>query len=85
MVILWKVFEWFSGKFVQGLVDSYEQLGCSMSPKIHFLYSHLDFFPWNCVAVSDEYGERFLQDISMMERRYKGKWCTAILRDYCWM
>ena len=41
--------------------------------KIHFLHSHLDFFPENCGAVSDEHGERFHQDISLMEKRYQGK------------
>ena len=70
---------------VQDLVDSYEQLGCNTSLKIHFLFSHLGFFPLNCVAVRDEHGERFRQVISVMERRYKEKWSTAILRDYCWM
>lgn len=30
--------------------------GCPrFSPKIHFLYSHLDFLPENLFAVSDEY------------------------------
>jgi len=55
-----------------------------MSLKIHFLHSHLDFFPENCDAVSDEHGERFHQDISSMEKRYQGKWNCAILADYCW-
>jgi hypothetical protein len=40
-----------------------------MSLKIHFLLSHLDFFPPNPGAVSDEYGERFHQDISSMKER----------------
>ncbi|UYV78677.1 hypothetical protein LAZ67_16002346 [Cordylochernes scorpioides] len=47
-------------------------LGCNMSLKIHFLHSHLDFFPDNLGAVSDEHGERFHQDISSMEKRYQG-------------
>ena len=38
----------------------------------------------NCAAVSDEYGERFHQDISLMEKRYEGKWNCAMLADYCW-
>lgn len=38
-------------------------LGCSISLKIHFLHSNLDFFPVNCGAVSDERGQRFHQDI----------------------
>ena len=32
-----------------------------MSLKIHFLHSHLDFFPENLGDVSDEHGERFHQ------------------------
>ncbi|KDR12837.1 hypothetical protein L798_13260, partial [Zootermopsis nevadensis] len=56
-----------------------------MSLKKHFLHSHLDFFPSNCGAVSDEHGERFHQDISAMEQKYKSKWSAAMLVDYCWM
>jgi len=44
-----------------------------MSLKIHFLHSHLDFFPERSGAVSDENGERFHQDISSVEKRYRGK------------
>ncbi|UYV84312.1 K02A2.6-like [Cordylochernes scorpioides] len=55
-----------------------------MSLKIHFLHSHLDFFPDNLGAVSDEHGERFHQDISSMEKRYQGKWSPCMLADYCW-
>ena len=46
------------------LLRSYQTLGCNMSLKVHFLHSHLDFFPENCGAVNDEHGERFHQDIS---------------------
>ncbi|KDR11031.1 hypothetical protein L798_15240 [Zootermopsis nevadensis] len=56
-----------------------------MSFKMHLLHSHLDFIPSNCSAVSDEHGERFHQDISVMEQRYKNKWSAAMLADYCWM
>jgi len=55
-----------------------------MSLKIHFLHSHLDFFPEDCGAVSDEHGERFDKDISLMEKRYEGKCSCAMLADYCW-
>jgi len=44
-----------------------------MALKIHFLHLHLDFFPENYGAVSDEDGERFHQDISSMEKGYHGK------------
>ena len=54
-------------------MDSYERLGCNMSLKMHFIFSHLDLFPLNCGDVSDENGERFEQDISVMEQRYKRK------------
>jgi len=55
--VAWQSFEKFSNGFlgnfkaanfrelVQDLVDSYEQLECNMSLKMHFLFSHLDFFP----------------------------------------
>ncbi|UYV63735.1 hypothetical protein LAZ67_2005461 [Cordylochernes scorpioides] len=56
---------------VKDLLLSYKALGCNMSLKIHFLHSHLDFFPDNLGAVSDEHGERFHQTISNMEKRYQ--------------
>ncbi len=45
-----------------------------MSLKIHFLHSHLDFFPVNLGAESDEQGERFHQDMLTLENRYQGYW-----------
>ncbi|KAH0815288.1 hypothetical protein GEV33_007503 [Tenebrio molitor] len=36
-------------------------------------------------AVSDEQGERFHQDISVMERRYQGRWDPAMMDDFCWV
>jgi hypothetical protein len=69
---------------VRELLDSYQTLGCNMSLKIHFLHSHLNFFPDNLGAVSDEHGERFHQDITSMEKRYQGKWSPSMLADYCW-
>jgi len=71
-------------ELVNNLLQSYRKLGRNMSLKIHFLHSHLDLFPGNCGAVSDEHGERFHQDISSMEKRYQGKWNCAMLADYCW-
>jgi hypothetical protein len=52
-----------------------------MSLKIHFLHSHLNFFPQNFGAVSDEQGKRFPQDKLTMEKRYQGRWEMG---DYCW-
>ena len=69
---------------VEELLSSYQKLGCNMFVKIHFLSSRLEFFPENCGSVSDEHGERFHQDIAIMEGRYKGKWSPSMLADYCW-
>jgi hypothetical protein len=55
-----------------------------MSLKIHFLHSHLDFFPQNLGAVNDEHGKRFHQDIDVTGKRYQGKWSVNKLSDYCW-
>ena len=52
---------------------------------MHFLHSHLAFFPENLGAVSDEQGEQFQQDIQVMEKRYQGFWKESMLADHCWM
>jgi len=71
-------------EIVDELLQSYKDMRCNMSLKIHFLDSHLDFFPVNLGSVSDEHGERFHQDISAMEKRYQGQWSARMLADYCW-
>ena len=58
---------------VQGVSTLYKAMGCNMSLQIHFLESHLDFFPENLGEVSEKHGERFHQDIVAMEKRYQGK------------
>src|ERR1043165_8373694 len=63
----------------QELLQSYQALECKMSLKVHFLMSHMDFFPDNMGSVSDEHGEIFHQDVSVMEKPYKGKWSPAML------
>ena len=55
-----------------------------MSIKVHFLHSHLDRFPENLGALSDEQGEKFHQDVKEMEERYQGRWDAVMLADYCW-
>jgi hypothetical protein len=57
---------------------AYKAIGCNMP------YSHLDFFPENLGAVSNEHGERFHQDIYKMEKWYQGKWSIKMLTGYCW-
>ena len=59
-----------------------------MSTKMHFLNSHLDYFPGNCGDYSEDQDERFYQDIRMMEERCQGPWdinmTTEAEADYCW-
>jgi len=52
--------------------------------QIHFLESHLKFFPEKLGEVSDKQSERFHQDIIAMEKQYQGKWTSSMLADYCW-
>ena len=56
-------------QLVTVLLQKYHQLGCNMS--------------LSCGVVSDEHGERFHQDISVMEKRYQGRWNESMLADYC--
>ena len=69
---------------VQELMQSFQGLGARMSIKMHFLNSHLDYFPKNCGDYSEEQGEGFHQDIRVMEERYQGRWDINMLADYCW-
>lgn len=69
---------------VTNMLLAYRDLGCNMSVKLHFLHSHLDRFPENLGAVSDEQGERFHQDLMTMEERYQGHWDRHMMADYCW-
>lgn len=71
-------------QLVAKLIENFKKLGCRVSLKVHFLHSHLDFFPENLGDVSEEHGERFHQDIATMERRYQGRWDTAMTEDYIW-
>ena len=71
-------------QLIENMLKSYEKMGCRMSLKMHFLHSHLDFFPANLGAVSDEHCERFHQQISIMENRYQGNFNPNMMGDYCW-
>ena len=53
---------------VNDLLRHYHSMGCYMSLKVHVLHLSFEFFAWNLGDVSDEHGERFHQDISVMEK-----------------
>ena len=69
---------------VEELLESFRVLGSRMSIKIHFLHSHMDYFPENLGSLSEEQGERFHQDICTMEKRYQGHWNVNMMGDFCW-
>ena len=52
---------------VRQLLESFQSLGARMSIKMHFLQSHLDYFPKNCGDYSEEQCERFRLHIKTME------------------
>ena len=65
------------------MLDNFRDIGSNMSIKIYFLNSHLDRLSKNCSDVSNEQGERFHQDIKIIEERYLGGWDTKIMTDCC--
>lgn len=69
---------------IDSLLQNYCKIGARMSLKIHFLHSHLDFFPENLGDTSDEQGERLHQDLAKIEKRYQGFWDEGMMSDYCW-
>lgn len=71
-------------EIVAEMLSAYENMGVNMSLKLHFLHNHLDFFPPNLGDFSDEHGERFHQDISLIQARFKGKDTQHMLGSYCW-
>ena len=78
-------------EIVENMIEAFRRTGSRMSLKLHFLHSHLEFFPDNLSAVSDEHDERFHQDIAVVETLYKGigsvfqlKLPANMMGDYCW-
>lgn len=72
-------------EIVQEMLNAFRDLGCNMSLKVHMLYAHLDLFAEHLGKLSEESGERFHQDISPFEERFKSSndHCNMI-GDYLW-
>ena len=68
---------------VENMLACFEALECRMSLKVHFLHTHLDYFPQSLDNVSKKHEERFHQDIKI-ETRYQGRWDVYMMADYCW-
>jgi hypothetical protein len=65
-------------KMIQNLLQNYQKLGCWMSLKIHFLYSHLNFYSENIGIFRDEKGEWFYLNITKMQQQYQGRWDLGV-------
>ena len=57
--------------FVKNWLCAFQKLGCNTRVKIHLFCSHLDYFPENLGATSEEQGKRFQQDIKTTENNTK--------------
>lgn len=66
------------------MLMSFKNLKVNMSPKIHYLHQHLDFFPDNLGKVSDEHGERVHQQMKKIEERFQGKPVANMLAEFVW-
>lgn len=71
-------------EIVHNMLQSFKRLRINMSPKIHYLQQHLDFFRENLGKISDEHGERFHQQIKKFEERFQGKKIENMLAEYLW-
>ena len=68
-------------ELVNNMLTAFKNLGCNMSVKMHYLFSHMDRFPENLGSMSDKQGERFHQDLKEMETRYLGRWDAVMMPD----
>ena len=51
------------------------------------IFQHFNFLLVNSINIgyeSDENGERFHQQMKIMEHRYQGFWDESMMGDYCW-
>ena len=64
------------------MLSNFNKLGCNLNIEVYFLHSHLDRFPDNLGDLSEEQGERFHQDMKIMEERYQGRWNVYMMADY---
>lgn len=56
---------------IQKMLAAFKKMNVKMNLKIHFFESHIDFFPDNLGAVSDEQGERFEIEIKLNSLKCK--------------
>jgi hypothetical protein len=62
-----------------------KDMGSYLSPKLHFLQSHISEFGPDCASTSDEHGERFHQQLKSTEQRYSSNRMKYMICDYLWL
>jgi hypothetical protein len=70
-------------QLVEDTLFHFNRLGCKMIVKVHYLHSHLDRFPENFGALSEDQGERFHQDKNNGSQIPRKMGCN-MMADYCW-
>ena len=66
---------------IDNMLQNFQEIKVNMSLKIHMMHSYLDFIQENMGAVSDEYNERFYEDVATIKERFKGKGSVNVLAD----
>ena len=93
----WHAFKWICSNFFENfksnsnqgvaeLLVAYKEMECCISLKMHFLHSHLEFFPENLRAVLVmSRVKNFAKISNLWKKRYKGVWDEGMMGDNCWM
>ena len=71
-------------ELIEKMLKCYQEIGANININVYFVDSHLDKFPGNCGNFCDEQGERFHQDLKIMEDCYQGRWGKRMMAGYCW-
>lgn len=71
-------------QIVNELINSFYEMGCNYSPKMHYIHCHLSSLIENKTSVHDEHGERMHQCVKLFETRYDGKTLKNMIADFIW-
>ena len=71
-------------KEIEEIQMNFRLLGEGVSVQLHFLRSHLDYFPKNSGDLSKEQDGHFYHDIRIMKDYYQDRWDVNFSPDYCW-
>lgn len=71
-------------EIVDTMIQNFTKLNCPFSPKMHYIFSHLEILTNNQFLVSDEHGERMHQTFKQIEDRYAAKGEINMLAEFVW-